>query len=158
LGYGNLSLRDQLNKLRLQLEQKEAQVVQLQTQLAQQRSMMQVVGAPRVQVVELQSTKPDRNSRGRVLVNRNAARAIFFAENLPALAADQDYELWYIAGSTPVPAGVFQVDANGAAVVEVTGLPEDLSGIHTFAVTLERKGGVPVPTLDQMVLAGKVSA
>jgi anti-sigma-K factor RskA len=165
LGYGNYAIREraghlveEVRNLQAQLDERQATISLLQTQLATQQRILQVVNAPRLQFVDLQSTKTDKRGSGRVLMDHGARRAVFFAENLPGLEADKDYELWYIAGSTPVPAGVFQVDANGAAAFEISGLPEKLSGIHTFAVTVEQKGGVPVPTLSQMVLAGKVSA
>jgi len=165
LGYGNFALREQaarlageVQTLKTQLEERQTAITQLQTQLAAQQRIFQVIHSPRVQFVDLQSTVSGAESHGRVLMDHNARRAVFIAGNLPGLAADKDYELWYIAGNTPVPAGVFQVDANGAVTIEVSGLPADLSGIHTFAVTVEQKGGVPAPTLSQMVLAGKVRA
>jgi anti-sigma-K factor RskA len=165
LGYANYAVREQAGRLfeevrnlRAQVDERQEMVDQLQTQLATQQRIIQVMNAPRVQFVDLQSTKTDKRGRGRVLMDHTAARAVFFAEDMPGLEGDKDYELWYIAGSTPVPAGVFRVDENGAATFEISGLPKTLNQIHTFAVTVEKRGGVPVPSLDQMVLAGKVSA
>ena len=165
LGYGNFAFRDQANRLageiqtlQAQLDERQATIIQQSNQLAQQKRIMQVMIAPRVQFVDLQSTQSGKPDRGRVLMDHDRGRAVFFADNLPGLADDKDYELWYIVGSTPVPAGVFQVDENGAASFEISGLPKTLNEIHTFAVTVERQGGVSAPTLDQMVLAGKVSA
>lgn len=165
LGYGNFAARDQAGRLgteikilQAELDERQSTINQLHAQLVQQHSIMEVMNAPRVQFVDLQSTTTGKQSRGRVLMDHSAKRAVFFAEALPGLATDKDYELWYIVGNTPVPAGVFQVDESGTTTFEISGLPENLSGIHTFAVTIEQKGGVPVPTLSQMVLAGKVSA
>jgi len=165
LGYGNYAVREQAGRLagevqnlQAQLDERQAMVAQLQTQLATQQRIIQVMNSPRVQFVDLQSTQAGKPGRGRVLMDHNAGRAVFMVGNLPGLTPDNDYELWYIVGNTPVPAGVFQVDEHGVAAFEISGLPESLSGIHTFAVTIEEKGGVPVPTLSQMVLAGKVTA
>jgi anti-sigma-K factor RskA len=70
-------------------------------------------------------------------------------------AGGKAYELWIIAKAAPVPAGVFQVDAQGRAVFRLpAGL--DFAGVKTFAVTLEPEAGVPAPT-GPMVLAGAVS-
>jgi hypothetical protein len=168
LGYGNLSLRDQSRRLldemkglQAQLAERQTTIAQLESQLAQQQRILQVVSSPRLLLVELQSTRPGDKSSGRVMIERptdgDALRAVFSAQNLPALAADRDYELWYIAGNTPVPAGIFQVNASGATTFEITQLPSDLREIHTFAVSLEPKGGVPQPT-GPIVLAGKISA
>ena len=81
--------------------------------------------------------------------------AVLLASGLAAAPAGKAYELWIIAKAAPVPAGVFQVDAQGRAVFR---LPEglDFAGVKTFAVTLEPEAGVPAPT-GPMVLAGAVS-
>lgn len=66
-------------------------------------------------------------------------------EKLPALAADQDYQLWVIDPQYPIPVdgGVFQVDpATGDARVAFH--PNKVvKTAAKFAVSLERKGGVP---------------
>jgi len=78
---------------------------------------------------------------------------VFVAQNLKSLPADKDYQLWVLDnGTTPVDAGVFQVDENGGVRVEFTAkLPVKFAG--RFAVTEEVKGGVAAPTIKNMVLA-----
>jgi anti-sigma-K factor RskA len=79
---------------------------------------------------------------------------VFVAQNLKALPADRDYQLWVLDnGTKPVSAGVFTVHADGTAradfkaaqLIEVAG---------KFAVTEEPKGGLPAPTLKNLVLIG----
>lgn len=65
-------------------------------------------------------------------------------EKLPALAADQDYQLWVIdpAYKDPVNGGVFTVADDGRAVL--TFRPDQpVKTVAKFAVSRERKGGVP---------------
>ena len=65
-------------------------------------------------------------------------------EKLPALAADQDYQLWVIdpAYQNPVNGGVFTVADDGRAVL--TFRPDQpVKAVAKFAVSRERKGGVP---------------
>jgi anti-sigma-K factor RskA len=78
---------------------------------------------------------------------------VFVAENLKALPADKDYQLWVLDnGTTPVDAGVFQVDENGHVRVDFkTKAQVQVAG--KFAVTEEVKGGVASPTIKNMVLA-----
>jgi len=164
LGYGYInvqerarSLNEEVTLLRSQLAERQATIGLLEGRLAQQHRVLQVVRAPQLRLVELQSTQPDHQGRGRVLIDPVAVRAVFAGENLPSLPADKDYELWYIIGTRPVNAGVFQVDENGAVAFEIKELPAQLQGIHTFAVTMEPKGGVPQPT-GAILIAGKVGA
>lgn len=106
--------------------------------------------------VVLNTTKEGQTGTGTAIVDQELARGFFFTDKLPALAANQDYQLWYIGNSGPVAAGVFQVNTGGNGAVEIRNLPHDLSVISAFAVTIEPKGGSTSPTLDQMVLLGKV--
>lgn len=78
---------------------------------------------------------------------------VFVAENLKALPADKDYQLWVLDnGTTPVDAGVFQVDENGRVRVDFK-TKLQIKSAGKFAVTEEVKGGVASPTIKNMVLA-----
>jgi anti-sigma-K factor RskA len=77
-------------------------------------------------------------------------------DKLPALAADKDYQLWVVDPQykNPVDGGVFTVDPQtGVARVKFTG-KQLISAVDAFAVTLERKGGVPKAE-GPFVLLGK---
>lgn len=77
---------------------------------------------------------------------------VFVAQNLKGLPPDRDYQLWVIDGQTPVAAGVFHVEQNGA--VRMNFKPAQfVKTAGQFAVTEEVKGGVASPTLKNMVLA-----
>jgi anti-sigma-K factor RskA len=80
---------------------------------------------------------------------------VFVVQNLKPLPKDKDYQLWVIDPQygTPVDAGVFQVDAQGNVRLQFKAkLP--IKTAKQFAVTQEVKGGAPVPTVANMVLAG----
>lgn len=79
---------------------------------------------------------------------------VFVVENLKGLPADRDYQLWVLDnGTTPVDAGVFHVDQTGTGRLEFK--PRHAIKIAgKFAVTEEVKGGVPSPTLKNLVLMG----
>jgi len=77
-------------------------------------------------------------------------------EKLPALAANQDYQLWIVDPQypNPVDGGVFTVEpASGAARVQFKS-KQPVAAVNAFAVTLERKGGVPKAE-GPFVLLGK---
>jgi len=77
-------------------------------------------------------------------------------EKLPALAANQDYQLWVVDPQypNPVDGGVFTVDPEtGVANVQFKAR-QPVNAINAFAVTLERKGGVPKAE-GPFVLLGK---
>ena len=82
-------------------------------------------------------------------------RGVFVAQNLKPLPVDRDYQLWVIDPkyATPVSAGVFQVDAQGKIRVQFKA-DKPIEAVSKFAVTLEPKGGLPTPTLKDLVLIG----
>jgi anti-sigma-K factor RskA len=80
---------------------------------------------------------------------------VFVAQNLKALPADRDYELWVIdENNKPIASGVFHVGESGAIRLDFK--PSQFVNVaHVFAVTEEVKGGVASPTIKNMVLASK---
>jgi anti-sigma-K factor RskA len=85
----------------------------------------------------------------------NDQRGLVVLENLPALPASQNYQLWLIDPSAPAPvsAAVFTSEAAGA-VRHLFTTPGNLRTIERFAVSIEPKGGVPRPT-GKFVLASE---
>jgi anti-sigma-K factor RskA len=88
----------------------------------------------------------------------NPARqeGVLKVEKLPALAANQSYQLWIVDPQyrDPVDGGVFEVDpVSGEARVNFRS-DKRVDAINAFAVTRERKGGVPKAE-GPFVLLGK---
>lgn len=80
---------------------------------------------------------------------------VFVVQNLKPLPVGKDYQLWVIDPKylTPVSAGVFQVDAQGNVRLPFK-VDKLITSPDKFAVTQEPKGGLPVPTLKNLVLIG----
>lgn len=77
-------------------------------------------------------------------------------ENLPALAANQDYQLWIVDPQypNPVDGGVFTVEAATSKQRLHFKTKQPVGVVNAFAVTRERKGGVPKAE-GPFVLLGK---
>jgi anti-sigma-K factor RskA len=75
---------------------------------------------------------------------------------LPAIADNQDYQLWVVdpAYPNPVDGGVFKPGANGQVVLTFKG-NKPIKSVAAFAISLEKKGGVPKAE-GPIVLLGKV--
>jgi len=88
-------------------------------------------------------------SAGSGWVLESDGEAIFLAESLAELPADQIYELWLI-GDDEVPVAVGTIpDSEGVAVVT---LEQPLDGAAVFAVTVEAER-VDAPTSDPVLVA-----
>jgi anti-sigma-K factor RskA len=133
----------------------QAEAATLRETLAIEVAFRELVIRPQSRVVSLAGLPPAPQANARVVWHAERREGVLLASGLAPAPAGKAYELWIIAQAAPVPAGVFQVDAQGRAVFR---LPEglDFAGVKTFAVTLEPEAGVPAPT-GPMVLAGAVS-
>lgn len=71
------------------------------------------------------------------------------------LAANDDahqYQLWAIVDGKPVDLGVFDAKADSTGMIEMN----NVGNAAAFAVTLEKRGGVPSPTMSQMVAMASI--
>ncbi|MEY4940615.1 MAG: hypothetical protein RIQ93_2350 [Verrucomicrobiota bacterium] len=77
-------------------------------------------------------------------------------EKLPALNANEDYQLWVVDPQypNPVDGGVFSVDSESGEGRISFRAKQPVKAINAFAVTRERKGGVPKAE-GPFVLLGK---
>ncbi|NBQ57060.1 MAG: hypothetical protein EBU32_01420 [Opitutaceae bacterium] len=80
---------------------------------------------------------------------------VLTVHKLPALAADKDYQLWVVDPqySIPVDGGVFKVDPTTGEGRLIFHPNRPVQTVAKFAVSLERKGGVPKAE-GPMVLIG----
>ncbi|MBI5766739.1 MAG: anti-sigma factor [Verrucomicrobia bacterium] len=100
-----------------------------------------------------------KNSPGAIGVavwNPEKQEGVLHVDKLPAPAAGQDYQLWVVDPQypNPVDGGVFTVDPQTGAQRVVFKARQPVRAIDAFAVTLERKGGVPKAE-GPFVLLGK---
>ena len=87
-----------------------------------------------------------------VLWNAKNHEVYLSVHNLPQPASDRQYQLWAIVDGKPVDMGVFDISADSAHYHKM-GATENA---QAFAVTLEKKGGSPAPTLTAMYVLGQI--
>lgn len=133
----------------------QAELAAAREKAAQEAAFRALVGHPEALFVNLGPLPAAPRARARVFFNKSSREAVLIAWGLEPATEGKAYEVWVIGKAAPVPAGLFQVDAAGHAVVRLPPVPE-VGEVKTFAVTLEPVLGVPAPT-GPMVLAGAVS-
>jgi len=72
--------------------------------------------------------------------------AVLVADGLAPLDPDRTYQLWFVRGETPLPAGTFEAES-GDAVAQLDG---EIHAGDVVAVTVEQEGGSPtgLPTTE----------
>lgn len=72
--------------------------------------------------------------------------------NLPTIDDQHQYQLWAIVDDKPVDLGVFDYSPSGDGLLSM----KSVTNAKAFAVTQEKRGGSPVPTLSEMVVMGGI--
>lgn len=93
----------------------------------------------------LSATTAGVPARGEVLRLANDQAAVLTISGLPPLTDGKVYEVWFIAGATPVGAGLFSPNADGSWSGLVRG---DVARAQAIAISVEPPGGSPAPTGD----------
>ncbi len=94
------------------------------------------------------STHVDLTGANGSLAVAPSGRGVLVIPDLGKAPAGKTYEAWVIRGSKPFPAGLFR--GGGSTVVPLSRL---VSPGSVVAVTVEPKGGVPMPTTTPFITA-----
>jgi anti-sigma-K factor RskA len=149
------AVRTERDGLEAEVLQARMELATLQRQLTQEVAFRELVGQRESRQVLLAGLEPAPAAVARAVWNPATREAVLLVAGLAPAPPGKVYEAWVIASGAPVPAGTFQVDASGKAVLRMPAVDET-SRVKTFAVTIEPDGGTPAPT-GSMVLAGAVS-
>lgn len=134
-----------------QLEQTRTRIAQLTADIVVERDLAEYKISVLASLV-----KDNPQAIAVALWDPGRKQGVLKVEKLPALATNQDYQLWVIDPQykDPVDGGVFTVDPRtGVAQVKFTA-KQPVNAVNAFAVSLERKGGVPKAE-GPIVLLGK---
>jgi len=146
VGAWGLSLRNELKSL-------QAQTAQLQEELAQQREALALIASPNSQTFVVSGTDHQPGSHGQLIADSETGSAVLVVAGLQQLEAGKIYEFWLIKGDTPVAAGVFEVNEEGKAILQVSHAVTPGS-YDAVGVSVEPEGGSVQPTGDIVMLGG----
>jgi anti-sigma-K factor RskA len=122
----------------------------IQTRLSLAEKDMQMLKDPNMQVVKLADMN-NSNSLGTIYWDSKSRDVYLLVNQLPQPQAGQQYQLWAIVDGIPVDAGMVEIDP-GKSLHRMKNIPK----AEAFAITLEKAGGSPTPTLTAMFVMGKV--
>lgn len=111
-----------------------------------------VVKNPNTTVINMVGTKVAPKSSANIYWDSTNSNVYLVVKNMPKLSNDKQYQLWAIIDgkSSPKDLGVF--DATDDKVILKM---NNTQKAQAFAITIEKKGGNPTPTLDSMQSLGK---
>ena len=115
---------------------------------------LQVLRSPNeYKMVALAGTPAHPTAQARVLFNKAAHRVYLDVQQLPALPAGKQYQLWALDKGKPIDAGVLAATtAAGDSLQQM----KDIASAQAFAMTIEPTGGSAGPTLTTMTVIGNI--
>lgn len=127
----------------------------INSQMTAYRSQMNMMADTNMSTVVMHSMKPGGDMYGMVYMDKAKGDVYLSLHNMPAAPAGKQYQLWVIQDGKPVDMGVIpqEMVTNGQLQKMVKGA----TGGQAFAISLEKEGGSPVPTMEQIFVLGKVS-
>ena len=117
---------------------------QAQAQLKHEHAMAELLTSPDAHMAKLTGTNVAPGARA-MLAYDKSGHAMLMAKGLPSAPEGMAYQLWYIKDNKKMPGKVFSPDAAGNGMLEDQ-IPAVAHDVAVFAITLEPKGGVQVPT------------
>jgi anti-sigma-K factor RskA len=140
------------SELRRTTNELNSRIAQLEVQIAGQRQELALATSVGVRVVDLAGQNANVQASGRIFIDQQQKRWVFYVRDLPAVPADKSYELWFVPkNGNPIRANVFNTASNGSIRIEVP-VPDDVPDLKAAAVTIEPAGGLPQPTGDFALL------
>ena len=136
------ALVTEIESLRKHETEAKAQTAKLTAEVAALKKQEQ---ESQLQIATLQSKVWEyRKSEMLVVWDQKRNQGVVVLDKMPKVDSDQDYQLWVVDPNKPDPvsAGVVTVDSKGSVKTSFKPV-EAVSGEAKFALSIEKKGGVP---------------
>ncbi|TXK45746.1 anti-sigma factor [Pontibacter qinzhouensis] len=122
--------------------------------LEQQEIALSVFRNPDYKQIKLAGVDAHPDANMTLYWNPENSQVFIDQMRLPAAPAGKQYQLWALDNGTPVDAGVFSETNRSLNLQQM----KAISSAQAFAVTLEPTGGSVNPTLEQLMVMGKVES
>ncbi len=123
------------------------------TSFNQDRQVAAILNNPNAQTRPIAGTSDAPGAQGQLIAVPEDTHAVLKVSGLKPLAPDKIYEFWLIHGSTPTPAGLFNVDATGNLTLLVSAT-QPIDQFDKLGVTIEPHAGVPKPSGTLVMQSG----
>jgi len=107
---------------------------------------------PTFKVVKMAGLEKSPESAVAAFWNQQTNEVMLDIQKLPTPPAGKQYQLWSIVDEKPVDIGMIDNSFSG----KVLKMKNTKTGSVAFAITLEKAGGSPTPTIAEMYVMGKV--
>ncbi|WP_324670860.1 anti-sigma factor [Hymenobacter sp. GOD-10R] len=121
--------------------------------LSYRNQELAVLRSDQFKTVALVGTPSAPGAKARVLYNPTTKAVYLDVRKLPAPPPGKQYQLWALDQGKPVDAGVL---ASATAAGDSLQQMKNIASAQAFAMTVEKEGGSPTPTLSTMTVIGNI--
>ncbi|MEC3876214.1 anti-sigma factor [Chryseobacterium salviniae] len=111
---------------------------------------MEMISNPDMKMVMLKGVEKHADSKAMVFWDTKTKAVYLNADKLPKAPEGMQYQLWAIEDGKPVNAGMYTEEKDSR--IALANIPK----AQAFAITLEKQGGSPVPTMENMYVMGEI--
>jgi anti-sigma-K factor RskA len=111
---------------------------------------MEMISNPDMKMVMLKGVEKHTDSKAMVFWDTKTKAVYLNADKLPKAPEGMQYQLWAIEDGKPVNAGMYTEEKDSR--IALANIPK----AQAFAITLEKQGGSPVPTMENMYVMGEI--
>ena len=102
--------------------------------------------------VVLNGTPHSPDALAKIFWMKNTGQVYVDPTNLPKAPSGMQYQLWGIVNGKPVSGGMIETSKGIYHIQKMNSFGK----VDAFAITLEKAGGSPTPTMDQMIVSAKM--
>lgn len=112
-----------------------------------------IMSDPDVMKVMMKGMEKSPESMAMIYWNKKSKAVFIELHKLPVPEQGKQYQLWAIVDGKPVDAGMITMTEGDTSLHRM----KDFETAQAFAITLEKEGGVPSPTMTEMYVMGAIS-
>lgn len=151
----NSTIKQQLAQLNKEKQQDDQVLTAMLVEQERLQDIQKVLTEPSTKTIVLNGTPMEPSAEVHVMWSASNNKAVMVAEKIAPPPPNMQYQLWVIAGGVPKSVGVFTYDELDKMTEPFDVMTADISA---FAITLEKMGGSPTPTLEKMVVIGELAS
>ena len=120
--------------------------------------MKELMSDPAVNTVRLENLKQDAERASIVFQDTRSGASYLAIQKLPPPPPGKQYQLWVMQQGKPKGIALLQGGADASTPADIQLVPVSVSYGEAFAISIENAGGSLTPTMEQIVMMGKVRA
>lgn len=148
-----VAMQQQQTSMQQHLDSMQAQQQQYVAQMKEEKAM---AADTSMQTVVMHTMQKDHPMVATVYWNKNKGEAYVSVGKLPMPPKGMQYQLWVMQDGKPVDMGV--LPNNMVSVDGMQKVSKIITNGQAFAISLEKEGGSPVPTMANIYVMGKVAS